>query len=100
MKSKGFKWGGFLQANTVDENQMYDCYAGGIKWTELQLSTKVKLDSMKKFKKILNGFTPDRIVITREQYQQYASLFPSEILPTNNTGIALKFEGIPIFVNL
>lgn len=99
MKSKGFKWGSFLQANTVDENQMYDCYAGDIKWTELRLSTKVKLDSMKKIKKILNGFTPDRIVITREQYQQYASLFPSEILPTNNTGIALKFHGIPMFVN-
>lgn len=98
--TKGFKFTKFIKPTVMRRTQFYTIHADDKKWIELRLSTAVKLNSMNKLKTILKGRIPDRIIITRKQYEQYQELFPEWIFPPNNKNIAASYNGIPMFVNL
>lgn len=80
-KTKGFKWGKWIEATNQIQPLSYRIYGGNLV-LEIRLPNRLKLDSFKKLDIRLNkylvshsGRWPEQIRCTKAQLNQYKSLF-------------------------
>lgn len=106
IKTKGFKWTGFLKPVNIVTPSKMTVYRGNFVM-ELVLGNSFKINSFSKLREKLykyldehGGRPPVAIRVNHRQYEEYKNLFISEVKMGKYFPEIMEFQGVPLLLHM